>query len=161
MNIFVLDTDIHECARFHSDRHVVKMTLESAQMLCTVLHENGIQAPYRPTHRHHPCTLWTGMSLTNWIWLRDLALALNDEYRYRYGKDADHRSGAVVRDLPPPPIDDLGLTEFAQAMPEEYRVPGDAVSAYRKYYAAEKSGFAIWTGRPVPEWFGRLRVVDT
>jgi hypothetical protein len=158
MNIFVLDSDIDACARFHSDRHVVKMTLESAQMLCTVLHENGIQAPYKPTHRHHPCTLWAGRSLSNWIWLRDLALALNDEYRYRYRKDSDHLSGAVVRDLPPPPIDDLGLTEFAQAMPEQYRVPGDAVSAYRKFYAAEKSGFAIWTGRSVPGWFGRLRI---
>ncbi|MBN2588094.1 MAG: hypothetical protein JXA64_10080 [Candidatus Fermentibacteraceae bacterium] len=153
MNIFVLDTDTSKCARYHSDRHVVKMTLESAQMLCTVLHENGIAAPYRPTHKHHPCTLWTGRSLSNWLWLRDLALALNQEYMYRYGRDTDHSSGMVVSGLPLPPIEDIGLTEFAQAMPEEYRIEGDPVTAYRRFYIAEKSGFAAWTGRPVPRWF--------
>lgn len=153
MNIFVLDTDTMNCALYHSDRHVVKMVLESAQMLCTVLHQNGIAAPYRPTHAHHPCTLWTGASLSNWIWLRNLALALNDEYRFRYGRERDHASAVIAGALPVPPIRDLGLTEFAQAMPEEYRVPGDAVTAYRRFYIKEKSGFASWTGRPVPSWF--------
>lgn len=153
MNIFVLDADKVNCARYHSDRHVVKMILESTQMLCTVLHRNGITAPYRPTHPHHPCTLWTGRSLSNWIWLRDLALALNDEYRFRYGRQRDHASAVVAGALPAPPIGDHGLTEFAQAMPEEYRVPGDAVTAYRRFYVKEKSGFASWTGRPVPSWF--------
>ncbi|MFO8184519.1 MAG: hypothetical protein R6U39_10130 [Candidatus Aegiribacteria sp.] len=153
MNIFILDTDTMNCARYHSDRHVVKMVLESTQMLCTVLHQNGIAAPYRPTHPHHPCTLWAGRSLSNWIWLRDLALALNDEYRFRYGRERDHASAVVAAALPAPPIQDLGLTEFVQAMPEEYRVPGDAVAAYRKFYVKEKSGFASWTGRPVPHWF--------
>jgi len=153
MNIFVLDTDIIECARSHSDRHVVKMVLESAQMLCTVLHMNGLEAPYRPTHQNHPCTLWTGRSLSNWLWLRDLALALNDEYRYRYRRGEDHASASVARSLQPPRIEDRGLTEFAQAMPGEYRVPGDPVTAYRRFYSAEKAGFARWTRRPVPEWF--------
>ncbi|MFO7949889.1 MAG: hypothetical protein R6U36_05925 [Candidatus Fermentibacteraceae bacterium] len=155
MNIFVLDRDVRRCAQYHADRHVVKMVLESAQMLCTVLAENGMQAPYRPTHSHHPCTLWAGESLANWRWLRELALALNGEYRYRFGSGRDHRSAVVARGLPEPPIPDLGLTEFAQAMPEEYRVPGDAVAAYRRFYVAEKSGLAGWTRRPVPDWFTR------
>lgn len=153
MNIFVLDRDVRRCAVYHSDRHVVKMVLESAQMLCTVLHQNGIDAPYRPTHMHHPCTLWAGGSLSNWLWLRDLALALNEEYRYRYGRSSDHASGAVVKGLPKPPLKDPGLTEFAQAMPEQYRIPGDPVGAYRRFYLAEKSRFASWTRREVPEWF--------
>ena len=153
MNIFVLDRDIGRCAQYHADRHVVKMVLESAQMLCTVLAENGVEAPYRPTHVHHPCTLWAGESLSNWRWLRELALALNDEYRYRFGSGRDHKSAEVARGLPEPPVPDLGLTEFAQAMPEEYRVRGDAVAAYRRFYMAEKSGFASWTGRPVPDWY--------
>ena len=84
MNIFVLDTDIEICSQYHADQHVVKMILESAQMLCTVLNKNGIRAPYRSTHSNHPCTLWAGASLENWRWLRDLALALNQEYRYRF-----------------------------------------------------------------------------
>ncbi len=153
MNIFVLDKDIEKCAEFHCDLHVVKMILESAQMLCTVCHENGVPAPYKPTHRHHPCTIWAGESLANWRWLRDLALALNMEFRYRFDKDSDHKSAVVARELQSPPIEDRGLTEFAQAMPEEYRVRGDAVAGYRAFYIGKKAHFATWKKRPVPEWF--------
>jgi hypothetical protein len=155
MNLFVLDTDIQICSQYHADQHVIKMILESAQMLCTVLNQNGLQAPYRSTHINHPCTLWAGASLDNWRWLRELALSLNQEYRFRFEKDEDHKSAMVVRDLPEPPIVRLGLTEFAQAMPDEYKVPGDAVAAYRQFYIAEKSRFAVWTKRPVPDWFQR------
>ncbi len=152
MNIFVLDRDIARCAQYHHDRHVVKMILESTQMLCTVLNKHGIRSPYRPTHSHHPCTVWAGQSLSNWHWLRELALQLNLEYRFRFERERDHRSATVAATLPEPPIGDSGLTEFAQAMPEKYRVPGDAVAAYRSFYLAEKVSKARWTHRPVPEW---------
>jgi hypothetical protein len=153
LNIFVLDREIERCAQYHHDRHVVKMVLESAQMLCTVLNQHGLRAPYRSTHPHHPCTLWAGESLSNWRWLRQLALQLNQEYRFRFERERDHRSAIVVSELPEPPIPDLGLTEFAQAMPDPYKVPGDAVAAYRRFYLAEKAAAARWTRRPVPGWF--------
>jgi hypothetical protein len=153
MNIFVLDQNIEKCAQYHADQHVVKMILESAQMLCTVLNQNGIRAPYKSTHGQHPCTLWAGESLRNWEWLRTLALCLNEEYRYRYDRQTDHSSAAVVMGLPLPPLADRGLTEFAQAMPERYRVPGNAVQAYRNYYIGEKAFFATWTKRDPPRWF--------
>jgi hypothetical protein len=153
MNIFVLDCDIRRCARYHADQHVVKMILEGTQMLCTVLNQNGIKAPYKSTHTRHPCTLWTGRSLTNWKWLRRLTLELNREFTYRYRKHTDHESAVIVRALSLPPIPDVGLTEFAQAMPEMYRVPGDAVSAYRNFYVGEKARFAKWTRRRKPRWF--------
>jgi hypothetical protein len=155
MNIFVLDRDIPTCARYHADQHVVKMILESAQMLCTVLNENGAAAPYKSTHRRHPCTLWAGESLANWRWLRELALQLNVEYRYRYEREKDHSSAVVAQGLPLPPIPDAGLTPFAQAMPDIYKVPGDAVQAYRQFYVGEKASFATWTRRPAPDWFAR------
>lgn len=153
MNIFVLDLDISTCARYHADRHVVKMILESAQMLCTVVNLCGGVSPYKSTHSQHPCTLWALQSLTNWQWLQRLALALNDEYRYRYRRELDHKSATVVRQLVAPPIADLGLTAFAQAMPECYRVAGDAVQAYRRFYIGEKAHFATWTRRRTPRWF--------
>ena len=155
MNVFVLDLDIATCARYHADRHVVKMILESAQMLCTVLNEHGVVAPYRSTHTRHPCTLWAGASLSNWLWLRELALSLNEEYKYRFARSVDHSSATVVMNLPRPPIEDKGLTAFAQAMPVVYRVPGNAVQAYRSFYIAEKARFATWTGRDIPEWFAQ------
>lgn len=153
INIFVLDLDIPTCAAYHADQHVIKMVLESAQMLCTVLHQQGIAAPYKPTHGKHPCTLWTGASLANWRWLRELALCLDDEYRYRFQRNRSHRSADVVRTLPEPPLPNVGITPFAQAMPDIYKVPGDAVTAYRAYYCGEKGAFAMWTRRNPPPWF--------
>lgn len=153
MNIFVLDKDIKKCAEYHADQHVIKMILEYAQMLCTVLHENGIEAPYKPTHRNHPCTLWAGESLSNWKWLKELALAVNEEYKFRYVKTVDHKSATIIMSLPEPPITDKGLTEFAQAMPKEYRVEGNPVQAYRNFYIHDKSRFAKWKKREIPDWW--------
>ena len=153
MNIFVLDTDINKCAEYHADRHVVKMILESTQMLCTVLNKLGLNAPYRSTHLNHPCTLWAGTSFDNWKWLQALALMLNEEYKFRFDRQKDHKSAVIAHQLPDPPIPKLGLTEFAQAMPDEYKYPGDAVQAYRQFYLGEKAHFATWTKRPVPGWF--------
>jgi hypothetical protein len=129
------------------------MILESGQMLCTVLNGHGIKAPYRSTHVHHPCTLWAGDSLSNWKWLKALALCLNEEFKYRFEKSNDHQSALVIEGLLAPPIEDKGLMEFAQAMPDKYKVPGDAVQAYRKFYIGEKARFVTWTKRRVPAWF--------
>lgn len=69
MNIFVLDEDIEKCARYHCDQHVIKMILESAQMLCTALNKKGHSTPYRSTHSNHPCVLWVEQSHDNFCWL--------------------------------------------------------------------------------------------
>jgi hypothetical protein len=153
MNIFVLDTDLQKCARYHADQHVSKMILESAQMLCTVLNQLGVKTPYRSTHSRHPCTLWTGESRANWFWLRNLAFCLNEEAKYRFDKETDHRSILVIRELPEPGLPDFGLTPFAQAMPDPYKVPGDPVQAYRNFYIHDKSRFATWTRREPPSWY--------
>jgi hypothetical protein len=153
MNIFILDRNIRKCARYHADQHVVKMILESAQMLCTVVNLDDGEAPYKSTHVKHPCTQWVGESLANWHWLRRLALALNDEYRYRYPVSKDHKSALVIRSLSPPKIDDIGLTEFALAMPDKYIVSGDAIQSYRNFYIGEKARFVRWTRRRLPRWF--------
>jgi hypothetical protein len=155
MNIFVLDTDIERCAQAHCDRHVSKMILESVQILCTALNQKGHQTPYRPTHAKHPCVIWAGESLDNFRWLAQLARALNREFRYRYPRDRDHASIAVLEEIADAHFVSKGLTEFAQAMPDKYRVPGDAVAAYRAFYRGEKHVFASWTRRPEPEWWLR------
>lgn len=153
MNIFILDADISRCARYHCDRHVNKMILESVQMLCTVLNERGFQTPYKSTHRKHPCVLWVDRSYDNFLWLAQLTAELNREYRFRYGKDRDHASIKVLDKIMHLEYEFRGLTEFAQAMPDEYKVPGDAVSAYRAFYRGEKQAFARWTRRPTPDWW--------
>ena len=156
MNIFVLSLQFIECAMFHCDQHVVKMILESAQMLCTVCVLTGLPAPYAAAHKKHPCTLWALHSLSNWRWLRDLATALNEEFKYRYKKDINHKSFDVICQLSEPKIEDKGLTPFALAMPDEFRDP-DPVKAYRNYYAGAKHKFATWKLRGIPQWYIDLR----
>ena len=156
MNIFVLDKNIEKCAQFHCDQHVIKMILESAQILCTTLNKLGFDTPYKTTHEKHPCVLWTGKSYSNFIWLSNLAYALNEEYKYRYKKNIDHRSINVIQQIQKSKYSDSGLTEFVQAMPDKYQVPHDPVTAYRNFYNYDKSKFATWTRRQEPYWFKRL-----
>jgi hypothetical protein len=153
MNIFVLDLDVALCARYHCDQHVSKMILESVQMLCTALHKKGFAVPYRPTHAKHPCVLWVEESYENFLWLSELARALNTEYRFRYEKDNDHASIRVLDEIQHHEFDSEGLLPFAQAMPNEYKVPDDPVAAYRAFYLGEKHQFATWTKRPQPKWW--------
>ncbi|WP_107850888.1 pyrimidine dimer DNA glycosylase/endonuclease V [Oceanimonas marisflavi] len=152
MNIFILDNDIERCAEYHCDQHVVKMILESVQILCTALNKKGFDTPYKPTHIKHPSVLWVEESYDNFQWLAQLAHALNAEYRYRYRKEQDHRSMPVLAQIQQFEYPSIGLTEFAQAMPEQYKVPGDAVQAYRNFYLGEKLKFARWTRRSIPHW---------
>jgi hypothetical protein len=160
MNIFVLDKDIEKCAQYHCDKHVVKMTLESVQILCTALNKKGFTTPYKSTHIKHPCVLWVEESFDNFLWLKSLALALNTEYRFRYERNSDHNSIFVLNEISNYSYEYQGLTEFAQAMPDKYKVSGDAVKAYRQFYFGEKMEFAKWTKRSVPKWihnFQRLQ----
>ena len=155
MNIFFLDRDPVTAARLHSDQHVVKMVLETAQILCAALFRHGIASPYKPTHARHPSVLWAGDSLSHWRWTRALGLALGEEYTYRRGRV--HASALVIAALPETPaIPDTCWTDPPQAMPDAYR-GADAVAAYRAYYAGEKSRFAgkgpaTWTERPKPDF---------
>lgn len=153
MNIFVLDNDIDQCARFHCDQHVGKMVLESTQILCTALNLRGVKTPYRSTHVHHPCVHWAGESQENFRWLVALTEALNREFCWRYQRGKDHASMVVLREIKNQQLESRGLTPFAQAMPEQYKVPGDAVAAYRAFYCGEKAGFASWKRRAMPDWF--------
>ena len=151
MNIFVLHSNPVTAAQMQCDKHVVKMILESAQMLCTVAHTHGFDAPYRATHKKHPCTLWAAKSKANWQWLIDHAMGLCAEYTKRYNKVHKSQQHVEWCQQLPIPLPAIGLTTFAQAMPEQYKNPC-VVKAYRAYYHGEKSHFATWKTEP-PKWW--------
>ena len=153
MNIFILDQDIEHCARYHCDQHVGKMVLESTQILCTALNKKGLATPYRSTHVKHPSVLWVEESLSNFRWLVQLAHALNREFCWRFDRDRDHASIQVLQAIESETFEDVGMTPFPQAMPEKYKVPGDPVTAYRAFYVGDKSGFATWKKREIPQWY--------
>ncbi len=160
MNIFMLDDDPIKAAKYHCDKHVVKMILESAQLLSTAinLHHGKQVMTYKSTHINHPCNIWVRESRDNALWLVEMTYALNAEYRYRYGRNVNHKSHDMlvasrikqrIKVLP-----DVGLTPPALAMPDKYWVldPFDAVSSYRQYYKGAKSAFMSYTKRELPEW---------
>lgn len=155
MNIFVLDASPCESARMMCDKHVVKMVLETAQLLSTawnVIDPNHGMDLYKSTHMNHPCSLWVRETSMNYIWAYSHFAALCTEYTHRYGKT--HKTQGMAFNLYKlPPIGGLEQTPFAICMPEKYKVTNDPVQSYRNYYNGDKAAFAKWTNREVPEWF--------
>lgn len=158
MNIFVLDENPGLASSYHNDRHVVKMILESAQLLSTAHHvlDGHMFAPkldrmYKPTHKNHPCSIWTRETTDNYVWLLHLLAGLLDEYKERYHKT--HKTESIIDTLISLPINlkKRGLTPFAQAMPDEYK-DDDPVMAYRRYYMGDKRHIAQWKTQPPPWW---------
>jgi hypothetical protein len=151
MNIFILDRDIQKCVEYHVDKHVLKMCLEYAQLLSGVHRFYGQDVGYKLTHKNHPCSIWARASLSNYKYLKELAIALGDEYTYRYKKQ--HKSILMVKELPEIEFVDVGITEFAKAIaiPEIKAIP-DAVEAYRAYYKHSKADLFKWKNREIPDW---------
>ena len=155
MNIFFLDENPTLSAQYHVDKHVVKMILETAQLLCGVHHvtaHDSTHVPYKLSHKNHPCSIWCRESLSNYLYLCELGLELSKEYTYRYGKR--HKSQDVIEWclINKPKIPDIEFTDPAKAMPDEFKVDS-VVESYRNYYMGAKSNLAVWKNREKPFWF--------
>ena len=157
MNIFFLSLDPTEAAHFHCDRHVVKMILETAQLLYTAhwMYESPLpEGAYKKTHPSHPSARWVRESLSNYNWLVQLGLALCEEYTYRYGKI--HKTQSHLEWLShntPTRLVDIGWTLPRLAMPETLKhLALDPVLAYRTYYVVAKSRLFTYTKRPMPNF---------
>ena len=159
MNIFYFDECPIKSARAQPDKMLVKMPLETAQMLCTAHREldgneyADEQGLYKRAYWNHPCTIWARESSANYFWLYKHFLALGREYTFRYGKihkSVDKLSRALFKQ--PDNISRIGMTTLAQAMPDEYK-HDDPTVAYRDYVINEKH-YAMWEkGRDKPEWW--------
>lgn len=124
MNTFVLDKSPAKSAEYHCDKHVVKMILESGQMMCAAhwlhllkAHYPGDitdfkrvkdiqswlrsntpvkdQPPWSLSHMRHPCTIWTSETYENYMWQYELGISLCKEYTKRYGRV--HASEIVIK----------------------------------------------------------------
>jgi hypothetical protein len=180
MNIFVLDKDPIRAAQLQCDKHVVKMIVESAQLLSTAhrmldgkletrLSKSGRKQKYyaldasvedvyyRACHHNHPSNVWARESDTNYNWLYRHFVALCDEYKYRYGKV--HATDTKLRDAlatPPRNIPVTSETPFKLAMGSnpECIDNNDPIGSYRKFYQTKQDRFKmVWTKRTTPEWF--------
>lgn len=182
MNLFIIDPDPVVAAQQQCDKHVVKMIVESAQMISTThrildgeltrrlsksgktmmkywVHPNnnweGVL--HKAVHTGHPCTKWTMVSSDNYFWHYKHFTALCDEYTYRYGKV--HKCDKELRDILshlPENIPRGDQTPFELAMKDfpECIVENDPVQSYRNFYQTKQHRFKmVWTKRDKPEWF--------
>jgi hypothetical protein len=83
-----------------------------------------------------------------------------DEYWQRYNKDHGTLPGLnEIRTLVYKNFNKESSgnhTPFVQAMPEEFKIPGDPVQAYRNYINGYK-GYAEWRYSPKPEWWDEAK----
>ena len=156
MNIFVTDRCPIQSARNLPDKHIVKMPLETCQMLAIIYSDwyYGVGklykqdgTPYRTAHgafRNHPCTQWAAANQYNLAWLIRHGYGLCTEYNLRYGKDHTcldvisqaerifHRSFSNINTLYHA---SRKVTEFTRAMPEDIKYDNtiSTITAYQRY----------------------------
>jgi hypothetical protein len=163
MNIFAIegDTDTGEIdwvksAQSQDNLRVVKMILESCQILSTVINEQGLDAPYRSFNPKHPSCLWAAESAANFMNLALHCEAMITEYSERFGKT--HKCAAVLNKLVSMfEVDRFPTnkpTPLRLAMPDEFRSENPVVS-YRKFYASKPR--LRYPKDKVPAWVYKYR----
>jgi len=172
MNIFALHADPVIAAQSQCDKHVIKQSLESCQLLSTAhrvldgalvvkprkqyqLNDTRDSILYKATHVNHPSTVWARSHVENYRWLLNHTESLLDEYSYRYGKiHACARLIPHLRVLPSNISSDPSYKfKLSVAMKDEYKVGSNPVEMYRHYYREAKKGFATWKRRNPPTWW--------
>ena len=158
MNIFVVDEDPKVCASYLDDKRVVKMVLETAQLMSTTLHTKGYNDKdsilYKATHHHHPCTLWVGETFENYCWTVELFKALSTEYTLRYNKV--HRCYSRFKELLQKDVSSLFTnlaprTPFAKCVLDEFR----ELSTFEAYKETLKHKWK--NDKRPPTWKGKTK----
>ena len=166
MNIFYLSHKPSRCARWHCDKHVVKMILETTQLLYTAHWVLGTtdfsSAPLTKAGRHgyqsirnknHPSAIWARETLDHYMWLCVFGAYLCEEYKYRFGQTKQHSCEKHLDWLTihVPQNMESGWRQPPQAMPDEFR-RADSIPAYRAYYLGAKKEMLHYTKRHKPHW---------
>lgn len=162
MNIFVTHEHPLFCAKYLDDKRVIKMCLETAQMLSTAIHylygsEKALaMGLYKPTHVNHPCNVWVRQSLGNYIWARKHLYYLLKEYYARYGKS--HACESILNALPFAPLVDwkeYNKTPFANcaanaSLGVDFKNESNIFKAYKDYLTVR------WDNdKRKPTWYGK------
>ena len=160
MNIFYLHEDPVQNAKWHIDKHIVKMPIEYAQLMSTAhrmldghmyigrtangrrikrwkLQDERDDILYKASHVNHPSAVWVRESIENYFQMYKIYMATLAEYLMRAPLNIPLVKG----------------TQIPQAMPDYCKVEGDPITAYRNYYINEKKRFATWKNKEIPEWF--------
>lgn len=187
MNIFLLSYERNpakhfaEQARFHCDKHVVKMIAESVQLIVTSLSSSPLAdrysgsmpsmapsaLPCKPLskgHAKHPCSIWASADISHAYYLVRLGLALCAAKNSRWPLNPSHEYESWLRSLNHDfevigfQLHDPIPTHFPVAIntASEQSTSQDhhiACSLYRSYYVQAKARFATWRNTSRPLWF--------
>lgn len=184
MNIFALSPNPQIAAKWHCDKHVVKMIIESAQMLSTAhrmldgtetrrpsstgktmsrywqLDDSREDVLYKAVHTGHPCTVWTMESEYHYKWHYLLFKWLCKEYTYRYGKihSTETQLLDVLKETPKNiKKDKWNPWPLAMKSNPECMDYSDPVGSYQKFYQTKQDRFSmVWSKRNTPNWFKKL-----
>jgi len=157
VNIFWLHEDNSRCAEFYCDQHLNITQKEIAQLLSTVLREEGYEWDflYKRFCPTNPIVLWLREDMSNIEETVDLAYEIYNEARDRLGMT--HKSYRTVTRWVKQNLDkvdtihDWGGSEKYLA-PNDKDYSDDPIKFYRKLYVEEKSDFATWS-REEPWWY--------
>eukprot|EP00930_Biecheleria_cincta_P061015 TRINITY_DN46584_c0_g1_i1.p1 TRINITY_DN46584_c0_g1~~TRINITY_DN46584_c0_g1_i1.p1 ORF type:complete len:315 (-),score=57.47 TRINITY_DN46584_c0_g1_i1:115-1059(-) len=183
MNIFFLHMSPKQCAKMHANIHVVKMIVETAQLLCNVhrrqrehclppymTQRQMARIPYKESasgHRKLGSMIWVAESLGNYRWAVQLGLELCNEYNAgrgrAAGKTSKHKTQKVLewlRDHEPnfkiqrrTPVRTKHL-----AMPARFKKAETSVQAYRDYYFSKRRTMEmVWPAGKTPLWWEAKR----
>ena len=169
MNIFVTDPSPQISAQVLPDKHIVKMPLETCQMLSIVcsdkwghgygqLHRiNG--EPYKTekgAFRNHPCTILANESIINTWWLVAHGISLCAEYTHRYGKVHSCEKTILEAGSIIPLHKPTTPSSFTRAMPDEYKhdTSIDTFTAYKNYISRNPWAASNYLRDPSrqPDW---------
>ena len=184
MNIFYLHEDPIQNVKWHIDKHIVKMATEYCQLLSTAhrvldgemylgktknnrnikrwrLSDEREDLLMKASHINHPSNIWVRESSANYFEMYKIYMATLAEYTYRYGKTHGSGRASMILQRAPNNISNKGLTTLPQCMPDDCKVEGNTIQAYKNYYINEKAYFANWKNREIPIWFKKDNMRDT
>lgn len=166
MNIFFLSHEPKLCAVWLDDRRVIRLAVETAQILCYAAAANGVDKEKLPysvagSHAKHPVSLWAGTNRATFTWAARYGASLCDEYNYRFGKKHKSMEAMLlalvhVNALPEGPLlmppncaakRNEGLTF------DRFEHPVEAYRHYTNWIWYHDKRAPKWTNRHPPEWY--------
>ncbi|MCG3175390.1 MAG: hypothetical protein MOGMAGMI_00319 [Candidatus Omnitrophica bacterium] len=173
MNIFKTHECPIKCAMFLDDKRVIKMVLETAQLLCSSVYIHLFKNKYPnftkqtrisyraetdlylPSHLNHPISAWVRLTRGNYIWTLEHFEALLEEYKFRFGRE--HKSSFLL------PLLDIYIkyipvgvqTKFPncainKSLGIDYSQVTPVTTAYRNYLTKRFEG-----DKRTPKWTNR------
>ena len=157
MQLFILDKNPTLASRYLSDCHVIKMCLETAQILSSVCFNRGISIPKqcpKPYNPKHP-VIQAIKTPEQIQWVVSYNYDLHTEFLHRFGKPHAYFWNSILYcDLLGVQNKKTSCNDLACDFKDFYTEKSDIVKAHRQYYKYKKSIIKNWkyTNRIEPVW---------